>query len=147
VPLLAAPIAAVFVGVRLNRDPLKRAGDAKNAKFSFIPSLSLFLSALRAFAVKLAFWPLVAGLLTLSVFNAALIFLEPKYAYKESPIKFYEEATRWQIRPYLPALGTRTMLAVPLPRSIALHGLMRPASTNSTSSLRGPISHGAWKRL
>ncbi|MEK7278628.1 MAG: hypothetical protein AAB427_14845, partial [Chloroflexota bacterium] len=83
VPLLVAPLAAVFVGVRLSRGPL----------------------------VKYLFWPLVAGLLTLSVFNAALIFLEPKYAFKESPIKFYEEATRWQIRPYLPALGTRTIEA------------------------------------
>ena len=36
-----------------------------------------------------------------------MIVLAPAYAYKESPIKFYEEATHWQIRSYLPALGTR----------------------------------------
>ncbi|MBI3177551.1 MAG: hypothetical protein HYZ35_06140 [Chloroflexi bacterium] len=107
VPLLVAPIASIFVGIGANRGPLKEAGDAKGAKF-----LSS-LSALRAFAVKLAFWQLVAGLLTLSVLNAALIFLEPRYAYKESPVKFYEEATRWQLRPYLPALGTRTIAYPP----------------------------------
>ena len=53
------------------------------------------------------FWPLAAGLLMLSLVNSALVILAPAYAYKESPIKFYEEATRWQIRSYLPALGTR----------------------------------------
>ena len=55
----------------------------------------------------LVFWPLAAGLLTLSLVNSALVILAPAYAYKESPIKFYEEATHWQIRSYLPALGTR----------------------------------------
>ncbi|MEK6574351.1 MAG: hypothetical protein AABZ58_08580, partial [Chloroflexota bacterium] len=59
------------------------------------------------------FWPVAAGLLTLSILNTAIVILAPFYAYHESPIKFYEEAAHWQIRPYLPALGTRYIEAPP----------------------------------
>ena len=59
------------------------------------------------------FWPVAAGLLTLSILNTAIVILAPFYAYHESPVKFYEEATRWQIRQYLPALGTRYIKAPP----------------------------------
>lgn len=59
------------------------------------------------------FWPIAAGLLTLSILNTAIVILAPFYAYHESPIKFYEEAAHWQIRPYLPALGTRYIEAPP----------------------------------
>jgi len=88
VPLLAASGAAAFSEIRFQ-------GRVK-AGLELVRALPVFV-----------FWPLAAGLLTLSLVNSALIFLAPAYAYKESPIKFYEEATGWQIRSYLPALGTR----------------------------------------
>lgn len=91
VPLLAAPVAAIFSSL----------GDVR-AMRTIIGKLSVFV-----------FWPLAAGLATLSILNTALIILAPAYAYKESPIKFYEEATHWQIRAYLPALGTRFIEAPP----------------------------------
>jgi hypothetical protein len=59
------------------------------------------------------FWPLVAGLATLSVLNSVIIILKPFVALHESPIRFYEEATTWQLRPYLPAVGTRFFIAPP----------------------------------
>ncbi len=103
VPLLVAPIAAV-----LAQRGVVTTENTENTEI--IIGSSVF--SVRS-VVNIVFWPLVAGLLTLSVLNAALIFLEPRYAYKESPVKFYEEATRWQLRPYLPALGTRTIAYPP----------------------------------
>ena len=76
-----------------------------------LPMLAGSLAVAAARIRNIFFWPLAAGLLTLSILNTAIISLEPFYAYHESPIKFYEEATRWQIRAYLPALGTRTIQA------------------------------------
>lgn len=57
------------------------------------------------------FYPLTALLLTLSVLNTLIVVLKPFIAFHESPIRFYEEATQWQLRPWLPAIGTRLYLA------------------------------------
>ena len=82
-----------------------------SARF-FIVGLPLLVSAVAAAIGRIRsilFWPFAAGLTTISIINTILILMAPAYAYKESPVKFYEEATRWQIRSYLPALGTRTL--------------------------------------
>lgn len=78
-----------------------------------IPPMAAGIASAAARVRRVFFWPLAAALLTLSILNTAIVILDPFYAYHESPIKFYEEATRWQIRPYLPALGTRTIEAPP----------------------------------
>jgi hypothetical protein len=59
------------------------------------------------------FYPLTAALLTLSILNTVIVVLKPFVAYHESPIRFYEEATRWQLRPWLPAMGTRMYVTPP----------------------------------
>jgi hypothetical protein len=120
VPLLVAPVAAILAAHKpgtlsevprvLRGMPSKSAGQAQEPRPSTARQngTAAPLRALRILKLlNLAFWPLAAGLLTLSIINSALVILAPAYAYKESPIKFYEEATRWQIRSYLPALGTR----------------------------------------
>ncbi|MEK7327470.1 MAG: hypothetical protein AAB217_19675, partial [Chloroflexota bacterium] len=94
VPLLTAGVAAAFSQIR-TLSGTERSGE-KSKGADWVRTLPVFV-----------FWPLAAGLVTLSLVNSALVILAPAYAYKESPIKFYEEATHWQIRPYLPALGTR----------------------------------------
>jgi hypothetical protein len=73
-----------------------------------VPLLAAPIAAAAARIRSILFWPLAAGLVTLSVLNTVIVLIAPAYAYKESPVKFYEEATKWQIRSYLPALGTRT---------------------------------------
>lgn len=78
-----------------------------------VPLLTAPLAAAAGGIRRIVFFPMAAGLLTLSVINAVLIILSPFFAFHESPVKFYEEATRWQIRPYLPALGTR-FIVVPV---------------------------------
>ncbi len=96
VPLLTAAVAAAFSQIRILRLHSASLRSAQDAFSYAVHRLPVFV-----------FWPLAAGLVTLSLVNSALVILAPAYAYKESPIKFYEEATHWQIRPYLPALGTR----------------------------------------
>ncbi len=113
-PLLSAAVAAAFSQIRLLR---LRGGQSStafhSAQTAFHSAQTARRSAQDAFSYAVhrlpvfIFWPLAAGLLTLSLVNSALVILAPAYAYKESPVKFYEEATRWQIRSYLPALGTR----------------------------------------
>lgn len=120
VPLLVAPLAAIFAVYNpgtlsevphvLRGTQSKSAGQAQEPRPSTARQngTAAPLRALRILKLPtLAFWPLAAGLLTLSLVNSALVILAPAYAYKESPVKFYEEATRWQIRSYLPALGVR----------------------------------------
>lgn len=86
-----------------------------SARFLIAAAPLLAGGAAAAFARirSITFWPLAAALVTLGMISAALIMLSPFYAFHESPIRFYEEATHWQIRPYLPALGTRTIEAPP----------------------------------
>ena len=74
-----------------------------------LPLLTAGIAAVVARVRSILFWPLAAGLVMLGVINTVLVLIAPAYAYKESPVKFYEEATKWQIRSYLPALGTRTI--------------------------------------
>lgn len=76
-----------------------------------LPLLAASIAVAAARIRNPVFWPLFAGLLTLSILNTIIIGLDPFYAFHESPIKFYEEATKWQIRSYLPALGTRAIQA------------------------------------
>ncbi len=115
-PLLTAAVAAAFSQIRLLRlrgGHASRERSETQSERSETQSKTARRSAQEAFSYGVrrlpvfVFWPLAAGLLTLSLVNSALVILAPAYAYKESPVKFYEEATRWQIRSYLPALGTR----------------------------------------
>lgn len=53
------------------------------------------------------FWPLAAGLITLSLCHAVLIALDPFIAFHESPVSVWERATGLALRRYLPAAGTR----------------------------------------
>ena len=72
-----------------------------------IPLMAGAVAAIAGRVRNIFFWPIVAGLVTLSILNTIIVVLDPFYALHESPVKFYEEATKWQIRQCLPALGTR----------------------------------------
>lgn len=72
-----------------------------------VAGIAAALAGVRGRARIWLFYPLTAALLTLSILNTVIVILKPFVAYHESPIRFYEEATRWQLRPWLPAMGTR----------------------------------------
>lgn len=75
-----------------------------------LPLLAAAVAAGLARIRSVLFWPLAAVLCLLSLFNTAIVVLNPFYAFHESPVTFYEQASGWSLRPYLPALGTRAML-------------------------------------
>ena len=72
-----------------------------------VPLMAGAVAAIAGRVRNIFFWPIAAGLVTLSILNTIIVVLDPFYALHESPVKFYEEATKWQIRQCLPALGTR----------------------------------------
>lgn len=55
------------------------------------------------------FWPLVAGLITLSLSQAVMMWLNPFVMLHESPVSFWEQASGQRLREYFPALGTRAI--------------------------------------
>jgi len=79
------------------------------AKFLIVAIPLLIAATAAAFArVRLIFLlPISAALITFSAINTFTIFLNPYLALFDSPVKFYEDATRQQLRQYLPAMGTR----------------------------------------
>ncbi len=76
-----------------------------------VAGIAAAFAGARGRAQRWLFYPLTAALLTLSILNSLIVILKPFVAYHESPIRFYEEATRWQLRPWLPAMGTRMYIA------------------------------------
>jgi hypothetical protein len=78
-----------------------------------VAGIAAALAGIRGRAQRWLFYPLVAALATLSLLNTVIVMLNPFVAFHESPIRFYEEATHWQLRPWLPAMGTRLYIAPP----------------------------------
>lgn len=84
-----------------------------SAKFLMVGVPPLAASAAVAFAgirgkVRAAFfWPLAAGLITLTLSQTVMMWLNPFLMLHESPVAFWEEITQRRLREYFPAAGTR----------------------------------------
>lgn len=62
---------------------------------------------------RMVFWPLAAGLITLGVGNALVMWLDPFVMLHESPVALWEDAAGLNLRRLFPAAGTRYLEAPP----------------------------------
>jgi hypothetical protein len=70
-------------------------------------SVAAALAGVRGKVRAAFFWPLAAGLLTLTLSQTVLMWLNPFLMLHESPVAFWEQITQRRLREYFPAAGTR----------------------------------------
>ncbi|MBL8057843.1 MAG: hypothetical protein JNK29_14160 [Anaerolineales bacterium] len=90
-----------------------------------------------------AFWPLAAGLLTLSAGQAFIMLADPFVVLHQSPVTIWEQATGLTLRRFFPAAGTRYIEYPPAGEWRAARG---PAQTLHQSGPIAELSVG-WYRL